>query len=581
MNKCSLKVREKVGILIEGFKSQVFDIFFSFSIGLSISVLYLGGLSKFNPINTDWISGDNVTSYLAQLFYLSDDWRFPLLANPNYGGILSENLTYTGPSPILSIFQKIFFLKPSWQFFGLWILLNLVLQIFLGIKILKLFTFEKKYNLYLSSLFFVTPFLLFRIESHYWLISHYLLLWSFYLVIAWNKTKYFSIKSISLLVLISYLTNAYLLGMVLIILAYYALQLIFVYKENSKFRKLILTVFITSIGSLLIFDGIRLKSNAQESLKSFLSSTYGAHPYNLISVINPQTGVSHTSGILSPSSPTTEIFSTTGIRLGITSGAFEGFAYLGLGVLILIVIALANLKKVDIYVDKKNKMLISFFIIAIISFATTYRIGIGNYEKTLYFPELAKWGLSFFRSSGRFIWIICYAILIFTLISVNDISRKVKKFRALVVIALLIQILDLFTPVTKRYEFMKSGLSINRTYEKINTEMPDNLRQITENHTNFRIWPLDELEYTNYVQINYWAWKLGMKTDVIYAARTGNVGKTLREMETFNQLCGNNLNLESIYVVHIRYVSKFDQCAAINAKVVQIGNQVYIFRQRN
>jgi hypothetical protein len=89
----------------------------------------MGGWSALNPRNFQWISGDNTSGYLAQLFYISDKWRFPLSANPNFGLELSTSLIYSGPPIPIALIQKLLRIDPSLQFIGIWLLIMVILQI--------------------------------------------------------------------------------------------------------------------------------------------------------------------------------------------------------------------------------------------------------------------------------------------------------------------------------------------------------------------------------------------------------------------------------------------------------------------
>ena len=93
------------------------------------------GMQALNPRDISWLASDNFTSYIAQVYYLSQPWHFPLGANHNYGLENATSLTYTGPNLFLLVPHKIFAIDPSLQFFGYWILINVYLQVYVGMKI--------------------------------------------------------------------------------------------------------------------------------------------------------------------------------------------------------------------------------------------------------------------------------------------------------------------------------------------------------------------------------------------------------------------------------------------------------------
>ena len=179
----------------------------------------MGGFSTLNPKNFQWISGDNTLGYIAQLFYLSDKWRFPIGANPNLGLDLSTSLIYTGPPVPLMLLQKVLRIDPSLQFIGFWLLTVIALQIFFGNllgKTLGLSTFQSK----IFALLLVTPFFLYRFQFHFWLTSHFLLIWALWIAIRSIKETRLMTREVLLLLIFAYLINTYLLVMSLIILSY-------------------------------------------------------------------------------------------------------------------------------------------------------------------------------------------------------------------------------------------------------------------------------------------------------------------------------------------------------------------------
>ena len=111
--------------------------FWSFSIALLLCNLLMGGLNFIDPRNALWISGDNRTAYLAQIYFISDEWRLPIGANPRYGMSLSTSLTYSGPPSFIPILMKLAKINPELQFFGVWLFVCLFLQILFGYKIAK------------------------------------------------------------------------------------------------------------------------------------------------------------------------------------------------------------------------------------------------------------------------------------------------------------------------------------------------------------------------------------------------------------------------------------------------------------
>ena len=162
---------------------------------LAISTLfwiYLIGLEYANPINLKWLnSGDLSTYQLGWQYFREDTWRFPIGLNPNYGINSDSNIVYSDSIPLFAIIFKIFnfFLPNNFQYFSIWILLCLYLQVFFAYKII--FS-ETKNNLFsiVGSLFFLfASILIHRSGIHLSLLAHWLILSGIYIEISNHKKK--------------------------------------------------------------------------------------------------------------------------------------------------------------------------------------------------------------------------------------------------------------------------------------------------------------------------------------------------------------------------------------------------------
>ncbi len=547
----------------------------SSSIGFIFTFISLGGVSRLNPKRIDWIFGDNITSYIAQLFYLTDGWHFPLAANYNYGTELSSNLIYTGPVIPIALVQKLLKINPELQFFGFWILLTLILQLYFGLKIGRELNATWAQAISFSVLF-VTPFLLLRIQLHFWLLPHFLILWALLVGIKYFKFGELQTAVTATLVCLSYLLNAYLLAMVLIILIFIGCDAFFHKKiATLNLIKHSLLVFSFLLLTIFIFQGALSEDNVYESFKMNFTGTYGCCGYNLISIINPQTGITFAHG--GSFNFETFNFSSTGISLGESKGyQYEGFIYLGGGLIFLLIILLSLAYKEKfrfmIISDLITRKLIFVFIPMIFLYSVSNRITLGNLEVNLPIPNLANWGLSTFRASGRFMWIIAYLVII--LIFIN-LSRQIsgKKFAILIWLALILQCADLSKPVYSRYIALKN--------EKVGVWIINNkdikaFVEIAKEHDKVRFFPPGQ-GVPNSNQINYWAWKAGVVTNSNESGRT-NYDKVKRIYKrTYEEICKNNLDPNALYAVPRDYLELLKECNLEEFQKRSIGNEIFFW----
>jgi hypothetical protein len=123
---------------------------------------------------------------------------------------------------------------------------------------------------------------------------------------------------------------------------------------------------------------------------------YGRYSMNLASPVMPQS-----SGF----------FPWLGRDVDATGGQYEGFNYLGLGLLLATLLVLP----VEVSWLRRNlKRHIALFValIALATFAVSHRVFFGHWLVfELPLPPYVDRGLGIFRNSGRFFWLICYAQL--------------------------------------------------------------------------------------------------------------------------------------------------------------------------
>ncbi|MEC4003521.1 DUF6311 domain-containing protein [Flavobacterium sp. SUN052] len=377
------------------------------------------GLEIIFPSNINWIMSayhDWGQHYLGWAYFRSEPWHFPLGHIENYNYPAGTNVGYTDSIPLLAIFFKTFsFLLPeTFQYLGIWLLVCHLLTGFYTVKILELFK-AKPFYIYLAVILIVfNPILVYR-GMHPALCAHWLLLASiyFYLINPNSKNVDAINKKQIIITILSALINPYLLLMIIgfnIILPFkhfYYSKLISLKKMALYIISPILVVlFFWIIIGLLAFDN---------SVKMNVENSYGLYSFNLNSFWNP-CGFSPIIPQLNSATPQ----------------QYEGYGYLGLGIIILLITTIL-FAIVPIIKNKqyKNKGLIPFFILVFLSivFAVTNKVTF--YENTLFtipLPEIAlKFG-GIFRASGRFIWLMYYSLFLISILLLvkNKLSDKIK-----------------------------------------------------------------------------------------------------------------------------------------------------------
>ncbi|MCL7420744.1 MAG: GtrA family protein [Methylobacter sp.] len=361
--------------------------FLSIMLGLAIFLSITGGRILW-PTNIDWLmKGDPATHWLGwQFFRYSPFFQWPIGANPNYGMSIGSSIVFTDSIPLLAfIFKPLSaFLPDTFQYIGLWILICFLLQAYFSWKLLTFFTQDKWLPLIGSTFFTIAPVCLWRLHGHYALFGHWVLLAGLCLYF----TKSFSIfRWISLLVA-TVLIHAYLLVMVL---AIYAADLIqrCCLKQMAVVKALCIffvagiciTFIMWAAGYFMLGTGVG-------------GSGFGFFRMNLLSLIDPDDSWSKL------------LRDQKG-----GEGDYEGFNYLGLGMLGLGLMAgyewLCNVK-VRINAKVAPLLIIS---IGLFLYAISNRVAIGPYEIFSYeLPSITEGATSTFRVSGRFFWPVYYLL---------------------------------------------------------------------------------------------------------------------------------------------------------------------------
>ncbi len=353
------------------------------------------------PTNISWLlnGGDFSQHYLGWVFYRNDpDWHFPLSITRHLIYPTGIGIGYTDSIPIVALITKIFsgvgLLPVPFQYFGLIILTSFTLQIYFGMRIGLLVS---RNNLILAILFGLliiqSPPLMWRICGHIALTNQWVILCAIWLYL--QEEKQFTTKDILLsrlvLILIAGGIHPYLAVMTLLILiaSYFRLLL----EKKCQFSR-VLTWSITTIICLLFSWYIfgYLSGAATE-----ITSGYTDYSLNLLALFNPYSGTS----VILPPIP------------HVTHGQAEGYSYLGLGVILLLVTNLFYVKKSFNQLFSPALLPLTLTCLFLTLFAVTTKVTFGPFTLfSVELPESLLSQLGIFRASGRMIWPVYYLIFV-------------------------------------------------------------------------------------------------------------------------------------------------------------------------
>lgn len=372
------------------------------------------------PTNIAWLGqGDPATGYLGWAVFRDSPWLMPPGANGDYGLEIGSGIIYSDSNPILAfIFKSFSFLLPEiFQYFGVWILLCLCLQAFFAFKLLGLFSEDATIICLASTFFVVSPPMLFRLFGHYNLVAHFLILCALYLVLKPHNTQHATKWSIT--VGVAALIHPYLLAMVGIIYIGDALSRL-IKKGISKVRLLRMSVAV--LATTLVSCWLAGYFTAADS---YSLGGFGLYRMNLLSLIDPL-GWSYVLPNL-PRGP----------------GDYEGFNYIGLGMLLLIVPVLFIFARNPRALTKiaSEHIVFGLLLVALTLFALSNRIGLGSAQIEIAIPKVVGSLAEILRSSGRLFWPVFYVIyLVILFVLIRNVRRPVLII--ILAAALIIQFAD-------------------------------------------------------------------------------------------------------------------------------------------
>jgi hypothetical protein len=450
------------------------------------------GYSVLNPQNVAWLNSgknsDMLQNYVGWHFFRNDVWRFPLGDNPNWGIDISNSIVYSDSIPLFAIFFKTFvvFLPETFQYFGFWLLCCFCFQALFAWKILSIYTKDVFILSLATVLIAFSPIMLFRVNMHLALAGHFLILASIYLYL--KPSDSFTNLRWSILFTISTLIHAYYVAMIMPI---YLASLVKTLKAAMTRRELIANLFQTL---LCIFVAAFMSGYFVSATGETSGPEYGIFRWNLAGPLYPSEWSFFTQTLLPG------------------RGNDEGFSYLGMGVLLLVLIVffqiLQNLKKNLLLIVRHNYLFIS--IIVLMLFAMSNNIAIGNYRLHVELPDNVIKVFSYFRSSGRMIWPVLYLGLIFLLVTIIRNSGR-KFLLSILVICACLQIIDLSNGWREiNFRNSEARVSIN----SYSSQWID----LREHYDYIRVIP-DSNHYQNAIFIGELASTLSMKTNAVYLAR--------------------------------------------------------------
>lgn len=341
------------------------------------------------PTETDWVFKlDWQTHFLAWHFFRHEPLHLPPGRMDGYYTPMGTAIGLIDAIPLAAFVLRPFasVLPMPLQYLGGWVLLSFALQGTFGVLLTRFWTSNVLAQVLGASCFVLLPSLIVRVP-HAALTAHWLMLWALYLYLRTDRARPPSIVHIATLGLVCGLINPYLTAMVLPLLAAVGVRASLP-DRGSPARGI--AVLVASTGAAV--------------------AGWWASGFFLVSGLNTLTasGLRHYSmNLLGPVTPSGRSRLLPEIAIANPDQGFEGFQYLGAGVLLLFgVAAVARLAR---RTPTSVQVLwpLALVCIGLAVYALSPRVTLGG-STLIELPVTWLDRAAFFRVPARFFWPLAY-----------------------------------------------------------------------------------------------------------------------------------------------------------------------------
>lgn len=342
-----------------------------------------------------WIRPENdYNAYLvAWNYYILDSWRFPVFSLPQMGYPEGGSVLFNDALPLTALATKVIHkvtgsvVNP----FGWWIFITYVLQGVMAARVVQSVGVRSVWACASAAALAVVSTSFVMRMGHTALSTHALLLWAMALHFSSLRGRRPRILESTLLLGVTLLVNAYLFAMVFVVVAI-TLVALWHQQDLRKSDAGYLALSVAAVLGLGLVAGYGLVFTNPSSMRT---EGFGKYSWNVATLLLPPEGVFGVMG---------------GVTRDSTNGQYEGEAYIGLGALLLLALAVGWApRRIIGYVRRYwafSAMLVAFSI-----YAASNRVYAGGTLLVSYdLPGSVLDLASYFRATGRFIWPVAYAL---------------------------------------------------------------------------------------------------------------------------------------------------------------------------
>lgn len=483
----------------------------------------------------------------------------PVGMNPSYGLDLSSSIVFTDSIPLLAfIFKPMSFVLPkTFQYLGIWTLTCFILQSYVGFLLAGLIKKDYALQVLGSAFFIMAPPMLWRMGYHTALASHFVILAAIYLCIS-KQSQHRKLLWAALISLTASI-HFYLLVMVM---ALWTSSLLDFYGDKAcrgmvnlnRQQKLIAYCWAILIEVILVAPPLLFViwqcGYFSIGPSAISSSGFGLHRMNFLALVHP--------GGWSYLIPSHHVMNYPG----------EGFNYLGLGGIFILLLALLqftrNIKAILPGAKKYKFLILTLFLLFLI--ALSNNIGVGNKNYFFDIPNSVLNGLNIVRSSGRMFWPMYY-VIIFCALAVLIWTLPRRLCILMLSIGLISQIIDTSHAWLPR----RANLARIESERIYSPSIQDDVfwNCVAKNYKKIIMAP-PRYSSKDWVAFSVFAAENKMSTNAVYLARTDQDKLAESTRRVMDSLYDGEYDKESVYIVENQALPVALSGITPNAKLLNI-----------
>lgn len=396
---------------------------------------WLYGAAVIDPRSIGWLlHGDPAQHYLGLAYFLNQPWHWPPGLVLQFGAPTS--VVFTDSIPLLALAAKAVGAEGRWQYFGAWMVACHALAGWFGARLVQRFGAGAMASAAGTLFFIVSPALLLRAYGHESLMGQFLVLAALERALRpqWQARGWLVLAAVALLV------HAYLSAMVLALAAAAAAGA----WANGRERAGVLARQFAAGGGVMA--AAAWAAGYFVGAADYAAAGYGHFSANLLTWIDPMDWAAFNRfwGREVPYAREWSRFLPA--QQQATSGQYEGFAFLGAGMIALAALAVgvalvrrgAGTSAAAPPPANARWVLAACLAMLLLAVSTKPTLG-GTTLAQLALPAALEDKLGVFRAGGRFVWPLTYVLMAWAIARV----ASVRGGAAVVALAFVLQGADL------------------------------------------------------------------------------------------------------------------------------------------